>query len=62
VGYLNDELAFEHNEGPPEGRIGFEMFGTSGAYDDIIVYDADGPRPVEPSQKLAAFWGQVKIW
>jgi hypothetical protein len=62
VGYLNDELVFEHNEGPAEGRIGFEMFDTSSAYDDIVVYDAGGPSiAVHPEQKLAACWGQVKL-
>jgi hypothetical protein len=63
VGYLDDELAFEHNEGPAEGRIGFEMFGTSGVYDDIIVYDAGGPSAgaVYPDQKLAACWGHIKL-
>lgn len=62
VGYLDDELAFEHNEGPAEGRIGFEMFGTSGVYDDIIVYDAGGPSAaVHPDQKLTACWGQIKL-
>lgn len=61
VGHLNDELVFEHNEGPTEGRIGFEMFGTSGAYDDIIVYDAGGQdAAVYPDQKLAATWGSLK--
>lgn len=61
VGYLDDEKAFEHNEGPAEGRIGFEMFGTSGAYDDIIVYDAGGPSAVYPDQKSVACWGQIKL-
>ncbi|MFC1716594.1 hypothetical protein ACFL6S_23200 [Candidatus Poribacteria bacterium] len=61
VAYLNGEKAFEHNEGPPEGRIGFEMFGTSAAYDDIIVYDAGGPHAVHPDGKLAAFWGSIKL-
>ncbi len=61
VGYLDGEQVFEHNEGPPEGRIGFEMFGTSAAYDDIIVYDADGPQAVHPDGKLAAFWGSIKL-
>lgn len=63
VGYLNDEWVFEHNEGPAQGRIGFEMFGTAGVYDDIIVYDAGGPSAVvDPNQKLAACWGRIKFW
>ena len=63
VGYLDDEKVFEHNEGPAEGRIGFELFGTSSAFDDIVVYDAGGPSPkaVYPDQKLAARWGQIKL-
>jgi hypothetical protein len=63
VGYLDDELIFEHNEGPTGGRIGFELFATSAAFDDIIVYDAGGPSPkaVCPGQKSASCWGQIKL-
>ena len=59
VGYLDDEQAFEVEEGPAEGRIGFSLFGTSAVFDDIVVYD-EGGLAVEPAEKLAAAWGELK--
>ena len=59
VGYLNREKGFEVKEGPAEGRIGFSLFGTSVAFDDIVVYDKDG-LSVDSSEKLATFWGQIR--
>jgi len=59
VGYLNGEKGFEVKEGPAEGRIGFSLFGTSAAFDDIVVYDKDG-LSVDLSEKLATFWGQIR--
>jgi hypothetical protein len=59
--YLNDEKALEHNEGPKEGRIGFELFSTSAAFDNIVVYDFGGPQAVYPNQKLATYWGHIKL-
>ena len=59
VGYLNGKKGFEVKEGPAEGRIGFSLFGTSAAFDDIVVYDKDG-LSVDSSEKLATFWGQIR--
>ena len=59
VGYLDDEQAFVVEEGPAEGRIGFSLFGTSAVFDDIVVYD-EGGLAVEPAEKLAAAWGELK--
>jgi alpha-L-arabinofuranosidase len=61
VCYLNDEKTIESDEGPEGGRIGFILFNTSAAFDDIVVYDAGGPAQVYPNQKLAACWGQIKF-
>ena len=60
VCYLDGELALEFNEGPENGRIGLMLFSTAAAFDDILVYDADGPTAVYPEQKLSACWGQMK--
>jgi hypothetical protein len=42
VGYLDEEKGFEAKEGPKDGRIGFSLFGTSAAFDDVVVYDKGG--------------------
>jgi hypothetical protein len=41
--YLDGEKMVEQAEGPPSGRIGLMLLGTSSAFDDIVVYDAGGP-------------------
>lgn len=61
VCYLNDEKVLEYDDGPKEGRIGFELFGTSAAFDDIIVYDAGGPQAVYQNQKISTCWGHIKL-
>jgi len=61
MGYLDGELAFDQDEGPENGRVGFSLFGTSAAFDDIQVYDAGGPQAVSPKQKLTSCWGQIKL-
>ena len=52
LGYLDDEQAFDVNEGPAEGRTGFSLFGTSAIFDGIVVYD-EGGLAVDPADKLA---------
>ena len=59
VGYLDGKKGFEANEGPKGGRIGFSLFGTSAAFDDVVVYD-EGGLSVDSSMKLATRWSQIK--
>ena len=59
VGYLDEEKGFEAKEGPKDGRIGFSLFGTSAAFDDVVVYDKGG-LSVDSSIKLATRWSQIK--
>ena len=50
-----------------EGKIGFRMSGGDRAgehaqYDNIVVVTPDfDPTPVEPQEKLAVTWGNLKI-
>ena len=60
VGFIDGKKGFEVKEGPQNGRIGFSLFGTSAAFDDVIVYDTDGPSAVSRSMKLATKWSQIK--
>ena len=60
VGFIDGKKGFEVKEGPENGRIGFSLFGTSGAFDDVIVYDSDGPNAVSRSLKLTTHWSQIK--
>ena len=59
--YQDEEKGFEAKEGPKDGRIGFSLFGTSAAFGDLVVYDANGPTTaVDLSMKLATRWSQIK--
>lgn len=61
VCYLDGEKMVEQAEGPPSGRIGLMLLGTSSAFDDIVVYDAGGPSiAVLPMGKLTTRWGDIK--
>ncbi len=50
-----------------EGKIGFRMSGGDRAgehaqYDNIVVVTPDfNPTPVEPREKLAVTWGNLKL-
>ena len=57
--YQDEEKGFEAKEGPKDGRIGFSLFGTSAAFDDVVVYD-EGGLSVDSSMKLATRWSQIK--
>ncbi len=61
VCYLDGVKMVEQAEGPPSGRIGLMLLGTSSAFDDIVIYDADGPSlAVLPMEKLTTRWGDIK--
>ena len=61
VCYLDGEMMRELAEGPPSGRIGLMLLGTSSAFDDIVVYDAGGLSiGVSAMEKLTTRWGTIK--
>ncbi|MFC1719177.1 family 16 glycoside hydrolase [Candidatus Poribacteria bacterium] len=61
--YLDDELMFELDaNGYSWGKIGFRMWNSHARYDNLSITGPGIPgAAVEPSGKLTATWGQIKV-